>query len=71
MIFTLERLMDRAEAADSDGTLVDAINGSAFGFVYQLAVQYRRSRPRTLPMPRRPAARFAWDASSRKAAHRP
>ena len=42
MIFTLERLMVRAEAADSDGTLMDAINGSAFGFVYQLAVQYRR-----------------------------
>ena len=42
MIFTLGRLMDRAEAADSDGTLVDAINGSVFGFVYQLAVQYRR-----------------------------
>ena len=45
MIFTLERLMDRAKAADSDGTLVDAINGSAFGFVYQLAVQYRRFAP--------------------------
>jgi len=45
MIFTLERLMARAEAADSDGTLVDAITGSAFGFVYQLAIQYRRYAP--------------------------
>ena len=40
-IFTTERLMARARAADTDGILEDAILGSAYGFVYKLAIQYR------------------------------
>lgn len=44
-IFTVERLMGRARRADTDGILEDAITGSAYGFVYRLAIQYREHAP--------------------------
>ena len=44
-IFTIERLLARAQRADTDGILEDAILGSAHGFVYKLAIQYREHAP--------------------------
>lgn len=41
-IFTFERLRQRAREADSEGMLEDAITGSAHGFLYRLAVNYRQ-----------------------------
>ena len=40
-IFTSERLIARARLADTDGILEDALIGSACGFVYRIALQYR------------------------------
>jgi hypothetical protein len=48
LIFTLERLLERARAADTDGILEDAILGSAHGYVYRLAVAYRARAPKHL-----------------------
>jgi len=47
-IFTVERLMERARRADTDGILEDAITGSAYGFVYRIAIQYREHAPEDL-----------------------
>ena len=47
-IFTFERLRQRAREADGDGMLEDAITGSAHGFLYRLAVNYRQRAPAEL-----------------------
>lgn len=47
-IFSIERLLTRARAADTDGILEDAIIGSAYGFVYNIATQYRTHAPADL-----------------------
>ncbi|HSG88545.1 MAG TPA: hypothetical protein VLA56_04990 [Pseudomonadales bacterium] len=47
-IFTFERLLARARAADTDGILEDAITGSANGFVYRIAIDNRRRAPAEL-----------------------
>lgn len=44
-IFTFERLRQRAREADAEGMLEDAITGSAHGFLYRLAVNYRQRAP--------------------------
>ncbi len=44
-IFTFERLRQRTRDADSDGMLEDAISGSAHGFLYRLAINYRQRAP--------------------------
>lgn len=44
-IFTFERLVARARAADTDGILEDAVTGSANGFVYRLALEHRAAAP--------------------------
>lgn len=47
-IFTFERLRQRAQESDSDGMLEDAITGSAHGFLYRLAINYRARAPADL-----------------------
>lgn len=44
-IFTFERLVARARAADTDGILEDAVTGSANGFMYRLALEHRAAAP--------------------------
>lgn len=44
-IFTFERLVARARAADTDGILEDSVTGSANGFVYRLAIDHRAAAP--------------------------
>jgi hypothetical protein len=63
-IFTLERLLERAREADTDGILEDLIIGSAHGFIYKLVLAYRAQAPERLAQVDSTGRDFRFDVAS-------